>query len=80
MAFNICCIDVLFLFVGLTAQIFGECTIINPNLIVWRTHLVIGQSKFSKVFFSFLGPPSIGKPRMTAVFFVKTTEAYEVCQ
>ena len=41
----------------------------------FRKHLVIGLLGF---LCDFYWSPSIGKPRMTPVFFVKTTQSYEV--
>ena len=60
--------------VGRLANI-GECCIINPTFIGLRKHLVIGQFAFLCVFYWL---PSVGKTRMIPVFFVKTTESYEV--
>ena len=56
------------------SAIIGECCIINPTLFGLRKHLVIGQLVF---LCDFYWSPSIGKPRMTPVFFAKTTESYE---
>ena len=62
--------------VGRSANI-GECCIINPTFIGLRKHLVIGQLVF---LCNFLWSPSMGRPRMTPVSFVKTTESYEFCR
>ena len=48
---------------------------INPTFIGLRKHVLIGQLVF---LCDFYWSPSIGKPRMTPVSFVKTPESYEV--
>ena len=57
--------------------------VIALNLIqlfsVFRKHLVIGQFSLAQFFFLlFIKSLLIGKPRMTPVSFVKTTESYDV--
>ena len=60
--------------------ILVKCSIINTQfLFVKKKHLVIGQFSFS-LFFIGHQSPSFGKPHMSAVFFAKTTESYEVCR
>ena len=63
-------------------QKFGGYPIFNPTFICLRKHLVIhviGQFSFLfSVFFSaFHRSPSIGRPRINPVSFVKTMESYE---
>ena len=60
--------------IGRSANI-TECCIINPIFIGLRKHLVIAQLVF---LCDFYWSPSIGKRRMTPVFFVKATKSYEV--
>ena len=48
--FTVCAVE---RFNDCSAQNFGECTIINPTFIVWRKHLVTGQSNFISVFLCF---------------------------
>ena len=57
-------------------QNFGECVIINLTFIGFEETSSYWSVLFSSVFFHM--SPSIGKPRMTPVAFVKTTNSYEV--
>ena len=59
------------------SQYFGECSVINLTFIGYDET----SSYWLVQFFSDLQwLLSIGKPRMTAVSFIKTTESYEICR
>ena len=62
--------------VGLQAKILASALCSIQHLSVFTKHLVIG---LFRVFSAFHFSPSIGKPGMTPLFSVKTTESYKVC-
>ena len=54
---------------------FGECIITNLTFIGFEETSSYWSFQF---FFVFNWAPSVGKPRMNSVFFIKTTRSYEV--
>ena len=75
---------------------FSECSIFNPTFIgSEKNHLVIGHFNLFSFSSAFHWSPSVSKPRMTPVSFVKTTgqprmrlrnhtmvadKSYEICR
>ena len=56
----------------LKGQKFCECSVFNPILISFEETSIIGQFSF---FSAFHWLPSVGKPHITPVAFVKTMES-----